>query len=66
MKLLLDTHVLLWAAVQPERLSAKARGLLSDEQSQLLFSPTRLWEIAVKRGYAEKPFRSIRDACGAA
>jgi len=45
MKLLLDTHVLLWAAARPERLSAKARRLLRGEQNQLLFSAASLWEI---------------------
>jgi len=57
MKLLLDTHVLLWAAAQPERLPAKARRLLLDEENQLLFSAASLWEIAIKRGLARKDFQ---------
>jgi PIN domain nuclease of toxin-antitoxin system len=57
MKLLLDTHVLLWAAAQPERLPAKARRLLNDEQNQLLFSAASLWEIAIKRGLRRKDFQ---------
>jgi PIN domain nuclease of toxin-antitoxin system len=47
-KLLLDTHLLLWAAGQPERLSAKAKKLLSDPANELLFSAASLWEIAIK------------------
>jgi len=57
MKLLLDTHVLLWAAGQPERLSAKARRILGEEQNLLLFSAASLWEIAIKRGLRRKDFQ---------
>jgi len=47
-KLLLDTQLLLWAAGQPERLSAAARKLLDNPQNELLFSAASLWEIAIK------------------
>ena len=50
MKLLLDTHLLLWAAGEPDRLSDAARALLADEQHELLFSAASLWEVAIKRG----------------
>lgn len=45
---LLDTHLLLWAAGAPERLSAKALTLISDEKSGLMFSAASLWEVAIK------------------
>lgn len=48
MKLLLDTHVLIWAAALPERLSADARALINDEDNELLFSAASLWEVAIK------------------
>ncbi len=48
MNLLLDTHVLLWAASEPQRLSAKARTLLLDSANQLVFSAASLWEISIK------------------
>jgi PIN domain nuclease of toxin-antitoxin system len=48
MKLLLDTHLLLWAAGQPAHLSARARALLKDPANQLVFSAASLWEIAIK------------------
>ncbi len=48
MKLLLDTQLLLWAAGQPERLSAAARKLLNNRRNELLFSAASLWEIAIK------------------
>ena len=50
MKLLLDTHLLLWAAAQPERLSRKARAMIADANNDLLFSVASLWEVAIKRG----------------
>lgn len=57
MKLLLDTHVLLWAAGEPDRLSAAARELLLDPQNELLFSAASLWEIAIKRTLGREDFR---------
>ncbi|HEY1899911.1 MAG TPA: type II toxin-antitoxin system VapC family toxin [Steroidobacteraceae bacterium] len=57
MKLLLDTHLLLWAAAQPEQLSPAARMLLDDAQNELLFSAASLWEVAIKRGLARTDFR---------
>jgi PIN domain nuclease of toxin-antitoxin system len=56
-KLLLDTHLLLWAAAQPEQLSPAARMLLDDAQNELLFSAASLWEVAIKRGLARTDFR---------
>jgi PIN domain nuclease of toxin-antitoxin system len=57
MKLLLDTHVLLWAAGQPERLSPAARGLLEEPNNELVFSAASLWEIAIKRALGRADFR---------
>ncbi|MBI4470039.1 MAG: type II toxin-antitoxin system VapC family toxin [Acidobacteria bacterium] len=58
MKLLLDTQILLWAAGQPERLSASARKLLNDPRNELLFSAASLWEIAIKNTLGRKDFRA--------
>jgi PIN domain nuclease of toxin-antitoxin system len=57
MNLLLDTHVLLWAAAQPSRLSKAARRMLGSEQNRLFFSAVNLWEIAIKRTLGRKDFR---------
>jgi PIN domain nuclease of toxin-antitoxin system len=57
LKLLLDTHLLLWAAGQPDRLSAAARSLLDDLNNELLFSSASLWEVAIKRGLGRDDFR---------
>lgn len=57
MKLLLDTHLLLWAAGQPERLSADARVLLEAPENELWFSAASVWEIAIKCGLGREDFR---------
>lgn len=54
---MLDTHVLLWAAGNPDRLSAEARALIEAPENELLFSAASLWEIAIKRGLGRKDFR---------
>jgi PIN domain nuclease of toxin-antitoxin system len=57
MRLLLDTHLLLWAAGSPERLSPVARELLDDPQNVLVFSSASLWEVAIKHGLGRRDFR---------
>ena len=56
MRLLLDTHLLLWAAVIPERLPADARTLLEDAEHELHFSAASLWEVAIKFGLTRDDF----------
>jgi len=56
-KLLLDTHLLLWAAGQPDQLSAAARSYLDDPLNELFFSAASLWEIAIKRGLGRADFQ---------
>lgn len=56
MNFLLDTHILLWAAGQPERLSRKTRSLLSDRSNSLLFSAVSLWEIVIKQTIGRDDF----------
>jgi PIN domain nuclease of toxin-antitoxin system len=56
-KLLLDTHILLWAAGQPERLPALAREMLELPTNELLFSVASLWEIVIKVGLGREDFR---------
>ncbi len=57
MKLLLDTHVLLWAAGDPNRLSATARKLINSPANELLFSAASVWEVAIKRSLGRKDFQ---------
>ena len=57
MKLLLDTHLLLWAAGEPRRLSAQARKLINDPENEVVFSAASLWEVAIKRGLDREDFQ---------
>ncbi len=56
MRLLLDTHVLIWAAGQDDRLSASARLLLERPGNELVFSAASLWEVALKRQGGKSDF----------
>jgi PIN domain nuclease of toxin-antitoxin system len=55
-KLLPDTHVLMWAAIDPDRLSRVAAALLRDEGNQLFFSTCSIWETAIKSALNKKGF----------
>lgn len=48
MRLLLDTHVALWAIRDDEKLSAKAHRLISDPENVILVSAASVWEISIK------------------
>lgn len=59
MKLLLDTHALIWSIQTPERLSARAREALVDPDATLFVSSASAWEISVKRGLGRLKFPSV-------
>ena len=65
MTLLLDTHLLLWAAGDPGQLSSKAQDLLSDPATELMFSTASIWEIVIKNALGRDDFsvdpRQLRD-----
>jgi PIN domain nuclease of toxin-antitoxin system len=48
MKFLLDAHVWLWMALEPERIGRRARALISDRANLLFLSIASAWEIAIK------------------
>ncbi len=54
--LLLDTHLVLWAAFEPEHLSAKASKLLRSRAVPLAFSLATLWEVAIKTSLGRPGF----------
>ncbi|MFT4179211.1 MAG: type II toxin-antitoxin system VapC family toxin [Thermomonas sp.] len=62
MRLLLDTHVLLWALNDPARLGRKTRNLI--DRSEVLVSVASLWEISIKAGLGKLKVepRDIFDA----
>ena len=64
MKLLLDTHLLLWAAgsdlsvTSNNGISDQAAALIDDVANELLFSPASIWEVAIKHGLGRADFRA--------
>lgn len=56
MNLLLDTHILLWAAARPEKLSRKTLRLFDDPDNTLVFSAASLWEIVIKQSLGRDDF----------
>lgn len=48
MRLLLDTHVWLWMATDPDRLSANAQESLKDSGNDVYLSAASVWELAIK------------------
>lgn len=53
MKLLLDTHIILWSAIEPANIPEKASEALTDPGNELWYSPISVWEILVlaKKGH---------------
>jgi len=48
MRLLLDTHILLWSLADPRRLPESAREAIETGDNEILFSAASIWEIAIK------------------
>ena len=57
MSLLLDTQLLLWAAGDPGRLSSEAQNLLSNPDTELMFSTASIWEVVIKSALGRDDFR---------
>ena len=57
MQLLLDTHLLLWAVAEPERLDAALIRMLENPLNTPVFSVVSLWELVIKRGLDRPDFR---------
>ena len=57
MKLLLDTHLLLWIAANAPQLSRQAVELINDVHNELFFSAASLWEIAIKNSLGREDFQ---------
>ena len=66
MRLLLDTHTLLWAVENPGKLSVPALTALQDPANDRLLSAATIWELAIKLGQKKiqfsLPFRSWMEA----
>lgn len=48
MRLLLDTHVLLWALISPDKMADASRSMIQTPENEVLFSAASIWEIAIK------------------
>ena len=57
MRLLPDTHILLWTIAESRRLSAAARALIGEPDNELTFSSVSLWEVAIKTERGRDDFR---------
>ena len=57
MRLLLDTHLLVWAMGSPERLSAALAAMLQYPANTPVFSVASLWELVIKQGLGKPDFR---------
>jgi len=56
MRVLLDTHLLLWAAEAPERLPADVRALIVEPRAELVYSTASIWEVAIKFSQGRSDF----------
>ncbi|PPK51327.1 type II toxin-antitoxin system VapC family toxin [Marinobacter persicus] len=56
MNLLLDTHILLWAAAEPQKLPGQAIELLENPVNPLYFSAASIWEVVIKNGLGRADF----------
>ncbi|MDK4706040.1 MULTISPECIES: type II toxin-antitoxin system VapC family toxin [unclassified Rhizobium] len=65
MRLLVDTHILLWMTGMSQRLPEKARNLIEDIDNTIVFSTVSIWEVAIKTGRARADFtidaRKLRE-----
>ena len=57
MRLLVDTHLLLWAAAKSRRLPKEARRMLEDPANEIRFSAASLWEIVIKAALRKPDFK---------
>ena len=71
MRILLDTHVIIWALTNDPRLSDRARKLIASSENRICFSAVSIWEIAIKNQkspekcpYNEKEILSLCMAAG--
>ena len=48
MKVILDTHILLWALGEDPRLSQEAKGIILNQDNDIYYSAVSIWEIAIK------------------
>ena len=67
MRHLLDTHALLWYALEEPQISDTAKALILDSANEVLISPVSYWEIAIKISIGKlslhQPFENVINVC---
>lgn len=67
MRLLLDTHALVWYVLGEQRLSNNAKALILDPANEVFISPASNWEIAIKVSLGKlvlhRPYDDFMDLC---
>ena len=68
MRLLLDTHAMIWSVLEPENLSATVRRQLTDPDNEVFISVVGIWELAIKASMPKPGFPAsmperVRTAC---
>ena len=48
MKILIDTHIALWALMDDPKMPKEAKKILMDENNEIYFSTASVWEVAIK------------------
>lgn len=56
MNYLLDTHILLWTLVDPDKVPRPMRRIVEDTRNRVWFSAASIWEIAIKHSLAKAAF----------
>ena len=62
MRVLVDTHCWLWALARPEALNAEAAALLSNDETEVVFSAASVWEIAIKSALGKLRVTTSEDS----
>ena len=58
MRVLLDTHLLLWAMARSRRLPKEARSLILDAENEVFYSAASIWEVAIKSELRRRDFKA--------
>ena len=48
MKILIDTHIALWALIDDPKMPKEAKNILMDENNEIYYSTASVWEVAIK------------------
>ena len=66
MRVLLDTHILLWSLLEPARLTTWHRETLESPEHEVFFSAVNIWEIAIKCALNRPDFNAEPEVVRAA